>query len=91
VHELATNAVKYGSLSVEQGHVSARWKTSTVNGGTRRVEFVWEEEGGPAVTPPTEAGFGTSLLQRSVEHELDGEARLSYPETGFVCQFAFSV
>jgi two-component sensor histidine kinase len=89
-HELMTNAVKHGALSAEHGRVSARWKTSSANGAGPRVELVWKEEGGPAVSPPTETGFGTLILQRSVEHELDGRARFSYPDTGLVCEIAFS-
>lgn len=89
-HELVTNAVKHGSLSADQGRVSAEWQMRKADGGTRRVDLVWREEGGPSVVTPEETGFGMQLLQRSVEYELDGKAGVSYPETGLVCELSFS-
>jgi two-component sensor histidine kinase/CheY-like chemotaxis protein len=88
-HELITNSMKYGSLSREKGQVNAEWQIDGGDGSTGRVTLIWSESGGPAVTPPQKTGFGTHLIERSVRYELDGEAVLRYPETGFVCELRF--
>lgn len=62
LHELATNATKYGALSADQGEVEIRWRR--VAGG--RVELAWRESGGPPVSPPTRRGFGSRLLQQGL-------------------------
>jgi PAS domain S-box-containing protein len=83
VHELATNAAKYGSLSVPTGHVSISW--TTMPGEPRRLALVWQERGGPPVAPPTRRGFGTRLIERSLAQELAGDVSLAYVPTGVVC------
>jgi two-component sensor histidine kinase len=83
VHELATNAAKYGSLSVPTGHVSISW--TTMPGEPRRLALVWRERGGPPVAPPTRRGFGTRLIERSLAQELAGDVSLAYVPTGVVC------
>lgn len=80
LHELATNAVKYGALSNDVGRINLRW---TAQGG-RIVMLEWRESGGPPVQAPARAGFGSRLLERGVPAELGGRAELAYPETGFV-------
>ncbi len=63
IHELTTNAAKYGALSNRSGRVRIRWSVET--GADRpRLRFHWQESGGPAVAPPTRQGFGSRLLQR---------------------------
>lgn len=89
-HELVANAVKYGSLSREEGRVTAEWLTAPNGGDADNVKLTWTESGGPRVTPPQAPGFGTTLIERSARYELDGEAVMRYPETGFVCELRFS-
>jgi two-component sensor histidine kinase len=81
LHELATNAIKYGSLSDGEGTVMVNWSV-TVNGSNRRFEMRWRERGGPTVMPPERQGFGYSVTVRMVEYALDAEADLAYPPTG---------
>ena len=65
LHELATNAMKYGALSNDTGRVRLSWDVEG-DGPVQRARLVWEEHGGPPVTPPTRRGFGSELLARSV-------------------------
>ena len=83
LHELATNAAKYGALSVPTGRVSVQW--SVTGDEPRRLTLRWEEVGGPPVVPPSRTGFGTRLVQRSLAAELEGEVRLSYEVRGVTC------
>jgi two-component sensor histidine kinase len=89
-HELVTNAVKYGALSRESGRVSAEWMIENGKAGPKEVHLTWTESGGPQVTPPKRVGFGTHLIERSAQYDLDGQAVLRYPETGFVCELRFA-
>ena len=77
LHELATNALKYGALSAPGGRVRVRWSRE---GG--KLRLAWREEGGPAVVPPTRRGFGSMLIERSVAHNLGGTARLDFRPEG---------
>jgi PAS domain S-box-containing protein len=79
VHELATNALKYGALSVPAGRVSLAW--SDTDGIFR---FSWTESDGPVVTPPITRGFGTRLITRNLEGDFMGTVELSYVPTGLV-------
>jgi PAS domain S-box-containing protein len=83
LHELATNAVKYGALSNDQGRVWLTWK---IDGGLHatRLRLRWEEAGGPPVTEPPRRGFGSRLIERALAAELDGTAEITYPPTGVV-------
>ncbi|MBM6580752.1 PAS domain S-box protein [Microvirga sp. BT689] len=83
VHELATNAAKYGSLSVSAGQVSISW--TIMPGEPRHLALVWQEQGGPLVAPPARRGFGTRLIERSLAQELAGEVSLAYVPAGVVC------
>jgi two-component sensor histidine kinase len=78
LHELATNAVKYGALSVESGRVEVTWEQAPEGGFTLR----WNESGGPAVSPPERRGFGSTLLDRVTGRELGGEGRVEYRADG---------
>lgn len=84
LHELATNAAKYGALSTQEGHVDITWKLSG-SGQDRRLSLRWSEAGGPPVTPPTRKGFGSMLIQKLLAAELDGEVEVSYKVSGVVC------
>ncbi|HZH10012.1 MAG TPA: HWE histidine kinase domain-containing protein [Microvirga sp.] len=84
LHELLTNAVKYGALSVDAGRVVIAWSVDETGPG-QLLRFRWEETGGPLVVEPTRAGFGTRLIQRSLSRELGGEVEVQYPPTGVVC------
>jgi len=83
LHELSTNAAKYGALSRSGGHVDVRWGL-TPDGN---CEVVWRESGGPPVTPPTRNGFGTALIDRSVPYDLGGESDVNYLPTGVIARF----
>ena len=80
LHELCTNAIKYGALSVDAGQVSVSW---SVEG--ERFNLSWRERGGPAVAPPRRSGFGTRLIERGLSAELRGTARIDYRLDGVVC------
>jgi PAS domain S-box-containing protein len=85
LHELTTNASKYGALSVPDGRIDVRWtiEQQPPKPGVLRLE--WRERNGPPVTPPTRQGFGTRFIEGSVATELRGKARLSYEPAGLVC------
>jgi len=84
LHELATNAVKYGALSGEEGRIDFSWRVSG-RGASRELKAVWREIDGPRVTPPTRAGFGTRLIERGLAADLNGEVNITYPVDGVVC------
>ncbi len=83
-HELATNAAKYGALSVPGGKVEVSWTTTPTPEG-RSLDLTWRETGGPPVTPPTRTGFGTRLIRRGLAAELNGVVDLDFQPGGLVC------
>lgn len=83
LHELATNASKYGALSVDGGHVTIGWSVGIGEGG-RRLAFRWEEENGPEVAPPTRTGFGSRMIERVLGQHMRGTAQVDYRRTGIV-------
>ncbi|MBC7801128.1 MAG: PAS domain S-box protein, partial [Gemmatimonadaceae bacterium] len=83
VHELASNAAKYGALSTSSGRLSVAWATSGESMPT--MTLTWIETEGPAVQPPTRRGFGTTLIERSLTHELDAEVRREFLREGLRC------
>jgi two-component sensor histidine kinase len=85
MHELATNAVKYGALSNGEGRVSVAWRV-TPEEAARQLELEWVESGGPPVAPPRRRGFGSRLVERSLAHDLNGEVILSFDPAGLRCQ-----
>jgi light-regulated signal transduction histidine kinase (bacteriophytochrome) len=82
-HELATNAAKYGALAAEKGMVRAAWKLLP-NGD---LDLTWDERGGPPVTPPSRAGFGSTLIGRVIPFDLAGEAEITFPPEGVSARF----
>lgn len=84
LHELATNAAKYGALSDASGHVEVSWEW--IPGAQRQLRICWIETGGPAVTPPARHGFGSRLIERILAHELNGSATLDFRAGGVVCE-----
>jgi PAS domain S-box-containing protein len=90
LHELATNAAKYGALSNDAGTVRIRWALVQLNGPTK-IELTWTEEGGPRVSRPTRKGFGTRLIERNLAHDLGGEATIEYRQQGVVSEIRFPI
>ncbi|ASY62158.1 Chemotaxis protein methyltransferase CheR [Sinorhizobium sojae CCBAU 05684] len=88
LNELTTNAVKYGALSNEGGHLEVTWQLDSRDGG-QWVHLKWTEAGGPPVTPPSRRGFGSSLIERSITHQLGGTATQSFSAEGLHCDIAF--
>jgi two-component sensor histidine kinase len=85
LHELCTNAMKYGALSVPGGRVSVRWAIEEQGGG-KRLLLDWQESGGPPVSAPSERGFGTRMIERALAAELGGTARIEFAPGGVVCR-----
>jgi PAS domain S-box-containing protein len=83
LHELATNAAKYGALSVPEGGLTLTW---TVEDG--RLLLRWTESGGPAVVPPTRRGFGTKVIGASIEQQLGGTTELDWERPGLRCRLS---
>ena len=82
LHELATNAHKYGSLSEPAGEVNISWKFCD---DASKLKLVWQERGGPKVTPPERSGFGRAMIENVVSKALEGDVRLSFPPKGVRC------
>ncbi len=82
VHELATNAAKYGSLSNAEGWIEIFWTIDGLDGDRRRFDMAWLERGGPHVNSPSVAGFGTFVVRDAVRTSLGGKADLAYKSAG---------
>ncbi|WP_105400001.1 sensor histidine kinase [Neorhizobium sp. T7_12] len=83
LHELATNSVKYGALSVPQGRVRIAWKdTVDEDDGESRLELVWEERDGPAVHEPSRTGFGTTIIRRHAAAAFAGQVEVDFRTEG---------
>jgi len=85
MHEMATNALKYGAWSNSSGKVSVSWFTY-LKDGAKRLRIEWREEGGPRVQPPDQRGFGSALIERGLAREVGGEAKMEFLPDGFVCR-----
>jgi light-regulated signal transduction histidine kinase (bacteriophytochrome)/CheY-like chemotaxis protein len=83
LHEMATNAAKYGALAATGGTLKVGWRLSD----TGDCEMHWVEQGGPLVSTPTRRGFGSVLIGRSIAYELGGESSIDYPPSGLVGHF----
>jgi two-component system, chemotaxis family, CheB/CheR fusion protein len=87
IHELATNAIKYGALSKPTGRVDVSWRLDDSAGQTELM-FDWQERGGPRVDPAQRTGFGTELLEKTLAFELKGKTSLNYDPSGLHCTIA---
>lgn len=87
VHELASNAAKYGALSVATGRLTVEW---TVTGGPadRVLTFAWTESDGPTVTTPERRGFGTTMIEQTLTYELKAEVEREFNSAGLHCTIA---
>ncbi|MBB5712091.1 PAS domain S-box-containing protein [Sphingomonas xinjiangensis] len=85
LHELATNAAKYGAFSCEGGRLKLIWFFAETADG-RKLAFAWQEEGGPPVAAPAHKGFGTRLIERQLELEYGGKSKLRYDPSGVHCE-----
>ena len=85
LHELATNSVKYGALSVQDGRVDFRWSdlAPEEHGGEPRLMLTWRERGGPPVSEPSSTGFGTTIIKRHAAASFNGQVELDYAPDGF--------
>ena len=86
LHELATNAAKYGALSVSDGQVDLKW-SHDIDG---RLTLIWRETGGPEVQPPTRKGFGGRVIEQMIA-QLKGETHLEWCKEGLVCEITLHV
>lgn len=84
VHEIATNAAKYGALSNDTGRVTLEWEV-VADTPKPRLRLIWTEIGGPPVTAPVQRGFGSRLVERSARDQLGGEATVDFLPRGVVC------
>ena len=90
IHEIATNAAKYGALSNDTGTVALDWEAVTEN-GKPKLRLVWAESGGPVVAAPVQRGFGSRLIERSARDQLGGEATVDFLPRGVVCTVTCSL
>jgi two-component sensor histidine kinase len=86
VHELTTNAIKYGALSNDSGTVLISWATYRLD-DRQRIKIEWIERGGPAVEPPRRKGFGTRMIERILDSELAGSVEFKFDRVGITCIF----
>ena len=89
LHELATNAAKYGALSIPAGKVFIRW-TMEPNSTKQVVKLVWHERNGPLVVTPKRRGFGTRLIERALAYDLRGKVKLDFAPDGLRLEFLLS-
>jgi two-component sensor histidine kinase len=87
LHELATNAVKYGALSTLQGVVDVHWHIRD-EGGRQHLHLKWVERGGPPVTKPQRRGFGSRLIEQGLKHELRAGVTLDFKRGGLCCDIS---
>jgi two-component sensor histidine kinase/PAS domain-containing protein len=80
LHELATNAAKYGALSTPEGRIAVRWTVAS-----DQLELTWTERGGPPVTPPEQRGFGTRMIERTLASEFGGKVDIDFAPAGVTC------
>jgi PAS domain S-box-containing protein len=80
IHELATNALKYGALSNEKGRVDIRWSSEG-----ERLKLIWQERDGPIVAAPSRRGFGSRMIERGLAAELGGSVAIRFDPAGVIC------
>jgi two-component sensor histidine kinase len=81
LHELATNAAKYGALANQTGHVTISWSVSVLDGQSR-FRFRWEERGGPPVSEPGQKGFGSAVLEQVMAEHFDRPPQIEFAPSG---------
>ena len=86
LHELATNATKYGALSVPTGMIDIKWDCPVSSEG-QTLCFEWRESGGPVVTLPKRRGFGSRLIERTLSSDFGGSVEMDFNPTGLICRF----
>lgn len=91
LHELATNAAKYGALSVPDGRVTISWTLPAWDDPAQICSLRWVETDGPPVVPPTRRGFGRVVIERTVARALDGEVEMDYPPEGARWTLSFPI
>jgi two-component sensor histidine kinase len=84
-NELATNALKYGALSNDDGTVSVQWSIALGIAGAQTLTWAWTESGGPPVATPARRGFGRFLIERVLATDVAGTVTIDYQPTGVVC------
>ncbi len=89
LHEMTTNAAKYGALSTRRGRINITWQVS--GDIEKSVELVWREQGGPAVKPSASGGFGTRLIDHLIRYDLDGSTQIDFDPAGVHWTIAFPV
>lgn len=87
IHELATNAAKYGALSTPEGRVEVTWEATPVG----LLNLTWQESGGPVVPEERKRGFGTELIEKIVAHELKHPVKLDFAPSGVICQISVPI
>src|SRR5262245_17811251 len=87
LHELTTNAIKYGALSVRGGRIDISWTLTE----DQSAELSWQEHGGPKVEPGTSSGFGTVLINRAITYDLDGTTKIDFDPSGVRCTLTFPI
>jgi two-component sensor histidine kinase/PAS domain-containing protein len=89
LHEMSTNAAKYGALLTRRGHIGVTWQ---VTGDIEKsIELVWQEQDGPAVKAGVSGGFGTTLIDHVIRHDFDGSTRINFDPAGVRWTIAFPV
>ncbi len=91
LHELATNAIKYGALSVPTGRVAITWAWRTLETGQPHLELKWQERGGPDVTPPSRTGFGHFVIDRMAAQSTNGSVKIDYDKQGITWRLSIPV
>jgi two-component sensor histidine kinase len=87
VNELATNAVKYGALSVDDGQVAISWRAGAPT-SDEEFRFMWEERNGPSVARPTRQGFGSRLIEQALAGDFGGKVQMDYNVAGLRCELS---
>jgi two-component sensor histidine kinase len=90
LHELATNAAKYGALSIPGGRVSVSWDCRP-DGKATKLSLIWRELSGPAVASEIQSSYGIDLIRNLIPHELGGKVDLAFPAEGVSCKIEFPI
>jgi len=86
LHELVTNAAKYGALSTHHGRVSVCWDWRSTRNSHGQLTLVWREDGGPSVVAPKRSGYGTSVIRNLIPYEIGGTVNLVFAPQGVRCE-----